>query len=77
MVTYSELLKTITDNLRRRRESAKVTQENIARSLNVNRSTISRFENGEIDSIILYYRYITALAVLKHFTSRGDNNDVE
>lgn len=77
MVTYDELLKNITAHLRGRREQAGFTQDQIARALNVNRSTISRFENGEVDSIILYYRYVTALSVMTVLINRGKTDENE
>lgn len=77
MVTYDELLKNITAHLRGRREKAGFTQDQIARVLNVNRSTISRFENGEVDSIILYYRYVTALSVMSVLINRGKADENE
>ena len=61
MASYTDLLKAITFHLRRRRECAGLTQSDIADVLSVNRSSVSRFESGELDSLVFYFRYIAAL----------------
>lgn len=66
-----KLLKTICQHLKTRRERLGITQKRIAEIMGINQSNISRFEDGNIDSAVMLYRYTAVLKIIE----RGEFND--
>lgn len=66
-----KLLIDLCRHLKARREKLGISQARISEIMGLNQSNISRFEDGQIDSAVMLYRYTAILKIIE----RGEFND--